>query len=322
MPPSPSELSRFAKEKAASLGFALCGITGALPRRQREFYNWWADQGFGAGMSYLKTQKHRRKHISALLPGARSVVVCAMRFPGGPPSAPADLGERAYGKVARYALHEDYHGKILPLLEQLALALDGAAGNKTKSSLAYVDTGALSERAFAAEAGVAWIGKNSLALHPEEGSWFWLGEVLTREELAHDAPIADHCGKCRRCVDACPTGAIFDGVRAVDSRKCLSYWNIEHRGPIPSEIQKSMGSWLLGCDICQEVCPWNAHSLKHGRAGIGEPPVEYIPADDLLTLSREDFTARYKGRAVARAKLEGLQRNARIVKKNFSAGKG
>lgn len=313
MSASAAELSAFVKAKASSLGFALCGITGALPRRQREFYDWWVGQGFGAGMHYLRTQRGRRKHIKALLPGAQSVVVCAMRFPGGSVEAPAD--GRLYGKVARYALHEDYHGQILPLLEQLALAIDGAAG--VTGSLAYVDTGALSERAFAAEAGIGWVGKNSLLLNREEGSWFWLGEVITRATLEFDARAVDHCGKCRKCIDACPTGAILEDLRAVDSRKCLPYWNIEHRGAIPSELHGAMGEWLLGCDICQEVCPWNAQSLRSGRVGVGEPPVEYIAVDEVLGLSVDGFKERFRGRAVERAKLEGLQRNARIVKKNL-----
>jgi epoxyqueuosine reductase len=312
---SPTELSAFAKEKAKQLGFALCGITGALPRKQTEFFEWWVGQGFGAGMHYLKTQKKRRKSVSEILPGAKSVVVCAMRFPGGESSTPADISERPYGKVARYALHEDYHDTILPLLEQLALCIDGAA--QVTGSLAYVDTGALSERAFAAEAGIGWVGKHSLLIHPEEGSWFWLGEVITKAEMQFDEPIADHCGKCRRCVDACPTGAILENLRSVDARKCLPYWNIEHRGPMPEEFKKPMGDWLLGCDICQEVCPWNAHSLKKGRQAIGEPPVEYIAVDEILGLGKEEFKAKYKGRALERAKLEGLQRNAEIVKENF-----
>ncbi len=312
--PSPHELSAFAKEKAQSLGFALCGVAGALPRKRTEFYDWWVGQGFAAGMHYLKTQRRRRKNMKALLPTARSVVICAMRFPGGGNLPPPDLDSRAYGKVARYAMHEDYHNTILPLLEQLALSIDGAAG--TTGSLAYVDTGAISERAYAAEAGIGWIGKHSLLSHPDEGSWLWLGEVITAAQLAPDSPIADHCGKCRRCVDACPTGAILEGLRAVDSRKCLPYWNIEHRGPIPAEFHAPMGDWLLGCDICQEVCPWTSHSLKKGRAEIGEPPVEYIAVDEILALDKDSFKARYKGRAIERAKLEGLQRNAAIVKEN------
>jgi len=313
--PTPAELSAFVKEKAASLGFALCGVATSLPRRNPEFYDWWLGQGFAAGMHYLKTQKRRRKSFKALLPGAQSVVVLAMRFPGAPDSKPADHGTRAYGKVARYAQNQDYHDTILPLLEQLALALDGAAG--TKGSLAYVDTGAISERAYATEAGLGWIGKHSLLINPEEGSWLWLGEVITTAVLAPDSPMADHCGKCRRCVDACPTGAILEGLRAIDSRKCLPYWNIEHRGAIPTEFHKPLGDWLLGCDICQEVCPWTSHSLKRARAGIGEPPVEYIAAEEILALDKEAFKTKYKGRALERAKLEGLQRNAAIVKENF-----
>jgi epoxyqueuosine reductase len=310
--PNSAELSEFAKSKAASLGFALCGVTGTLPRRQTEFYEWWVSMGFAAGMHYLKRQRSRRKHIKALFPAAKSVLVCAMRFPGSPPNPPTDLGQRAYGKVARYAQNTDYHDRLLPLLQQLGEALDNAAG--TKGALSYVDTGPLSERALGARAGIGWIGKNSLLIHREEGSWLWLGEVITAAELQHDAPGTDHCGKCRRCVDACPTGAILEEIRAVDSRKCLSYWNIEHRGEITPELHGLMGNWLLGCDICQEVCPWNAHSERNGRPA---PQVDYLATDDLLALTPATFEERFRGRAEGRAKLEGLQRNARIVQKNF-----
>lgn len=313
---SPSQLSAFAKERALSLGFHLAGVTGPLARKNTEFYDWWVDSGFGAGMFFLKTQKARRSNIEQILPGARSVIVCALRFPGSFEDPPADLASRPYGKIARYALHEDYHSRLLPKLEELALAIDAEAG--TTGSLAYVDTGAISERAFAQAAGLGWVGKNSLLLNEEEGSWFWLGEVITRAVLAPDEPFtADRCGSCRRCLDACPTGAILEEIRAVDSRKCLSYWNIEHRGPMPEELQKPMGSWLLGCDICQEVCPWNAQAGRKARAGEGQPPVEYVPVEEILAMSAEEFKAKYKSRAVSRAKFDGLKRNAEIVKKNF-----
>lgn len=309
-------LSVYVKNRAAELGFALCGVTGHLGRKETEFYDWWVDQGFGADMFFLKTQKARRKSIDQLLPGARSVVVCALRFPEGVAPVPLDAGERAYGKVARYALHEDYHGRLLPLLETLAREIDERAG--TEGALAYVDTGAISERAFAKAAGLGWVGKHSLLINQQEGSWFWLGEIITRAEIAADSPVADRCGTCRRCIDACPTGAIFENLRAVDSRKCLSYWNIEHRGAIPAHLHKPMGDWLLGCDICQEVCPWNAQAARSGRAG--DPPVEYIAVEEILGLSPEEFKTRYKSRAVSRAKLAGLQRNAAIVKKNWEDG--
>lgn len=309
--------SSLVKQKALALGFHLCGVTGLLSRRNTEFHEWWVDQGFGAGMNFLRTQRERRKSLQEILPGAQAAVVVALRFPGAPDPLPEDFSTRAYGKIARYALHDDYHGRLLPLLEQLAKYIDTELN--VEGSLAYVDTGAVSERALAEAAGIGWIGKNAMLIHPEEGSWFWLGEVITRAALEPDAPLADRCGTCRRCLDACPTGAILEDLRAVDSRKCLAYLNIEHRGPIPAEFHKPMGDWLLGCDICQEVCPWNGQALRKARAGDGAPPVEYVPVDEILALTPEEFRARYKHRAVERARLAGLQRNAAIVKKNFSA---
>lgn len=313
---SPEELSQFAKAQAADLGFALCGVAGDISRANSEFNSWWVDQGFGAGMFFLKTQKEKRKSLGNILPGASAAVVCALPFPGGAEAKP----DTPSGKIARYALQDDYHDRLLPLLEELARRIDVAAG--TTGSLAYVDTGALNERALASQAGIGWIGKNAMLISPREGSWFWLGEVITRAPLAPDSPMADHCGNCRRCLDACPTGAILENIRAVDSRKCLSYWNIEHRGPIPPELHRPMGEWLLGCDICQEVCPWNNHSLKQGRAAIGAPPAEYIPLEEILSLDKSEFKARFAKRAISRAKHEGLQRNATIVKKNLGAKVG
>jgi epoxyqueuosine reductase len=143
--------------------------------------------------------------------------------------------------------------------------------------------------------------------------------VITTLALTPDTPINDHCGKCRRCLDACPTNAIFEDLRAIDSRKCLSYWNIEHRGSIPQEFHAPMQNWLLGCDICQEVCPWTAQSLRTGRKDVGPAPVEWIAADEILALNQTEFKERYSSRALSRAKLGGLQRNAAIVKKNWQA---
>lgn len=316
---TPASLSAWAKAEAASLGFTLAGVAAPLPRRRTEFFEWWVNQGFGAGMHFLKRQQARRRSLGEILPGARAALVCALRFPG-PDQAPGldpatpEAAQGPTGKVARYALHQDYHGRLLPLLEELARRLDAHAG--TTGSLAYVDTGALNERALAAQAGLGWVGKNAMLISPVEGSWFWLGEVVTRAALAPDEPMADHCGKCRRCLDACPTSAILEDLRAIDSRKCLSYWNIEHRGAIPVELHQPMGEWLLGCDICQEVCPWNEHASRKGRAEVGAPEALEIPLEEILALDAASFKEKYANTALARAKLEGLQRNARIVQKN------
>lgn len=308
---SPEALSHHIKQEAFSLGFSLAGVSGPSRRRDVEFHEWWVRQGFGAGMFFLRNQLPRRKSLEAILPGAQAALVCALPFPGGEELRPSEPA----GKVARYAMHSDYHDRLLPLLKELGSRLDQAAG--TEGSLAYVDTGPVNERALAASAGLGWIGKNGMLIHPKQGSWFWLGEIITRANLAPDSPMADHCGSCRRCLDACPTSAILEDLRTIDSRKCLSYWNIEHRGDIPQELHKPMGEWLLGCDICQEVCPWNHHSLKHGRAELGAPPAEWIPLEEILSATEADFKKRYGSRAVARAKFSGMQRNAKIVKGNL-----
>ncbi len=304
------------KEKAKEIGFHLVGISTGATEKDKQFYNWWVDQGFGADMFYLRAQKERRQQLSEILPGAKSAIVCAMRFPGSvEDSTPPDLDTKSYGKIARYALHDDYHDTIKPKLNALADWIDTEySGTK---SLAYVDTGAIPERALAKEAGLGWIGKNAMLIHPEEGSYFWLGEVITTLELPPDLPISDHCGKCRRCLDACPTGAIFEDLRAIDSRKCLSYWNIEHRGAIPDQFHAPMQDWLLGCDICQEVCPWNQQSLRKARVKEGLPPVEWLASDEILALDAAEFKAKFAKRAVSRSKISGLQRNAAIVKKNW-----
>lgn len=300
------------KTKARELGFSLCGITGPLPQKQIAFYEWWVNQGYGAQMHFLRAQKSRRSHIDKILPGARSVIVCAMRFPGSGETkmgAPEDSG-----KVARYMQTEDYHNTLLPLFTQLARYVDEACG--VEGSLAYVDTGAISERAFGAAAGIGWIGKNAMLIHPEEGSWFWLGEVITRAELSFDSPSADRCGTCRKCLDACPTGAIVEDLRMVDSHKCIAYHNIENRGEIPEHVAAKMNPWLVGCDICQEVCPWNAQSLRKARAEIGEPAAGWLALSELEHISAEDFKGRFSHTSVSRVKHAGLVRNARVLNRN------
>ncbi|RZA06111.1 MAG: tRNA epoxyqueuosine(34) reductase QueG [Proteobacteria bacterium] len=314
----PELLSAAVKAEAARLGFAITGISAPLKSGRSDFFDWWVDQGFGAGMFFLKRQKARRRDLNSILAGAKSVVVCAIRFPGPGPEGPPPPPTEPTGKVARYVQAEDYHHEILPKLEALGRFIDQLAG--TSESKAYVDTGAINERAYAAQGGVGWVGKNAMLIHPEEGSWLWLGEVVTRAELDPDRPMADHCGKCRRCLDACPTGAILEDLRAIDSRKCLSYWNIEHRGPIPKEFHKPMGEWLLGCDICQEVCPWNSHSLKKGRAGVGAPAPGRVTLRYIEELQDESFKAEFRNSAMSRPKLSGLKRNAEIVRGNLADG--
>jgi epoxyqueuosine reductase len=310
---TPEQLAEKIKIKAYELGFHLCGISGPIEKKYVEFHEWWVQQGFGASMHFLQWQKEKRKDIKNLFPGTKSIIICAVRFPGEKEFNPPQSGE---GKLARYSLQGDYHNQILPKLEKLAQYIDLSSG-EANASRAYVDTGAISERSLAAQAGLGWIGKNSMLIHPEEGSWFWLGTILTKANIALDQKkISDHCGNCRKCIDACPTQAIFESIRAIDSRKCLAYLNIEHRGAIPESFHKPMGDWLLGCDICQEVCPWNEHSQRKARKEIGAPPLEKLKVDEILSLDQNQFKVQYGKRAISRAKLSGLQRNAIIVKEN------
>lgn len=303
------------KAKAKELGFSQIGISGDIERKNLDFQAWWLAQGFAAGMDYLARQQERRQSITKVLPTARSVIVCSLRFPGGDSTAPATFAnEKKHGKVARYAQGQDYHFPMREKLAELARFIDESAGLPAGSSLAYVDTGALNERALAAQAGVGWIGKNAMLIHPEEGSWTWLGEVLTPLELERDAPLPDRCGTCTACLDACPTQAILPGARAVDSRACIAYWTIEYRGAeIPSGIAEKMGDWLMGCDICQEVCPWNNASLKRARKAIGEPVPQWFPLEEIQGLSAEEFRSRFRETALSRPKLAGLKRNAETL---------
>lgn len=326
---SKSEIKSFAQE----LGFQLVGVADPQDLPRLDFYDWWLNQGFAAEMHYMHRQRSRRTTLKNIHPEVESVIVCALPFPGvstivetneetnltpQPKSKSESQSKfKLKGKVARYAVGEDYHFHVKEKLEKLVQKIDTSFGFKEESrSLAYVDTGAIPERSLGVLGGIGWIGKNSMLIHPEAGSWFWLGEILTKAKLSPDTPLPDRCGTCRRCLDACPTDAILEGVRTVDSRKCISYLTIEHRGEIPDKYQEAIGDWILGCDICQEVCPWNEQSLKKGRKDSGAPKLEQIPLREIFELNNKSFKQKFSRKAHLRPKLIGLQRNARIARKN------
>lgn len=291
---------------AQELGFPLVGFSGPLNKKITDLYSWWIHNGFSAGMFYLKTQEAKRVDLNNVLPGAKTVVICAKPFHGEPNTNKKN--EKAV--LARYASGKDYHLELKPLVEQIANQIDRLHSSK---SLAYVDTGPLSERSFAANAGLGWIGKNAMLIHKEWGSWLWLASIITTAEIASDTITTDHCGNCRKCLDACPTDALLNGLRMVDSNKCISYWNIEHRGKIPDAISHKMSPWLLGCDICQEVCPWNEHSLRKARSNMGAPKQESISLTELQSMTKEEFSAKYRQTAFSRPRWEGIQRNAKYI---------
>ncbi|MGH9667839.1 MAG: tRNA epoxyqueuosine(34) reductase QueG, partial [Bryobacteraceae bacterium] len=244
------------KQLAAECGFEIIGIAPAGPSPDRERYFHWVERGMAGAMSYLTDRRaHVRSDPKHLLPTARSIL-CAGKLYNTPQPYSTGFEDAGRGWISRYAWGCDYHRVLRDGLERLRMRLSELATFDWKIC---VDTAPLLERSYARQAGLGWIGKNTCLINQQMGSWFFLGELITSLALEPDTPPPDRCGSCTRCIDACPTAAIVpsgDGW-AVDSRLCISYFTIESRGPIPEEHRAAMGSHVFGCDICQDVCPWN-----------------------------------------------------------------
>ncbi len=301
-----AERSRAVKAQAVALGFDACGIAEAGPIDPEDRLGQWLEAGHHADMDWMARTKAIRQDPREKMPAAKSVVVVARNYYHPRPPAPEGAG-----KVARYAWGRDYHKVLKKPLLKLARFLD-EFGVDTQS-YAAVDSGPVMERAWAEKAGIGWVGKNSLVLRRDMGSWFFLGAVITEVGLTPDAPVTDHCGSCRACIDACPTDAfVAEGV--LDARKCISYQTIENRGDIPEPLHDKLEGWIFGCDICQEVCPWNRFakdSTEHDflpRPGHANPDLEALQAMDEATFNEE-----FAGTPIRRTKHAGIMRNARIV---------
>lgn len=305
---SARSLTAALKSEARRLGFELAGVCPAVAPAGISRFHEWLDAGFGGEMHYLADRAAAYEHPRHVLDGVRSIVMLAMVYRSADPAEPKP-GE---GRVSRYAWGDDYHDLIRRRLNELAEFLVGEApGNKARG---VVDTAPLLEREFAQLAGLGWIGKNTLLLNKQLGSWFFLAALLTDLELEYDQPHdADHCGTCRACLDACPTDA-FVAPYVLDARRCISYLTIELRESIPAELRGGVGDWLFGCDVCQDVCPWN-----HRAPSTIEPtfqPSEGMNPIDLAALFALDdaaFRARFRHTPLWRAKRRGLLRNAAIV---------
>jgi len=305
------------KSWALEAGFDRAGVASVEPAATGEAFLRWLERSDQAGMRWLSRRIEARLQPAEAVPGARSVLCVALQY------APLrdDEGEAIsepegdlWPRVARYARGRDYHDVMHERLSVLEARI--AATFPGLISRRYVDTGPVLERELAARAGLGAMGKNTNLLHPEAGSWFLLGELFLSLDLAPDVPLADLCGSCTRCLDACPTGALPAPFR-LDSNRCISYWTIEHRGPLPEEAREMIGPWVFGCDVCQEVCPWNA-----APAGALHPELEIPPQRaeldlaGLLRLGRDEYVERFRGSPMKRAKLEGLQRNAAVAMGN------
>ncbi len=295
------------KEYARSLGFDVCGIATAGPIDPEDRLGEWLGHGYHADMNWMARTKAIRQDPREKIPTARSVVVVARNYYHPRPEA-----SEGSGRVARYAWGRDYHKVLKKPLLKLARFLDGFGVDAP--SYAAVDSGPVMERAWAERSGVGWVGKNSLILRRDLGSWFFLGTVITEVALVPDSPVTDHCGSCRACLDACPTDAfVAEGV--LDARKCISYQTIENRGEIPEELHNQMEGWIFGCDICQEVCPWNRFAKESTeadflpRSGHANPDLA-----ELCAMSEGAFNDEFAGTPIRRTKHAGMVRNGQIVR--------
>ena len=290
-------------------GFDLCGIAPAEPDKFDGSLNRlqeWLARGHGGEMFYLERSVAKRMDPRLVLPGARAIVSCAVVYNTDQPYS-NDL-PRDHAAIARYAWGDDYHQVLERRLEALESWMRSESGDDF-SSRRYVDTGPMSEKAIAARAGLGWIGKNTCLINQQLGSWLFLGEVITTVALEPDAPVFDRCGTCTLCIDACPTGALLEPYQ-LDARKCLSYLTIEHRGDLPAGAAASIHNHVYGCDVCQDVCPWNR------RAAVSTDPAwqqreawKPVPVAELAARTDDELRAAMKGSAMKRAGVKGLRRN-------------
>ncbi|MFI5398441.1 MAG: tRNA epoxyqueuosine(34) reductase QueG [Candidatus Binatia bacterium] len=295
------------RAEAHRIGFQLCGFARVEAPPHAEFVRQWLADGNAATMSYIGDGIAKRLDPRLVLPEARSLITVGYRYLP-PPLPPIDWQQQLRGRIAAYAWGADYHATIATRLGELAAY---ARGLKTGVvARAYVDTGPVLEREWAASSGGGWFGKNTNILHRKEGSWFFLGEILTNLEFDSDPPQVDHCGTCTRCLDVCPTQALRPGYR-FDARRCISYLTIEHRGSIPIHLRPGMGNWIFGCDVCQEVCPWNEKFVR--RHGAPEPAGLFPYLPELLLLDRGAFRRRFRDSAISRAKRDGFVRNVAVA---------
>ena len=307
----PHQIAGDVKRRAKELGFDLVGIADAQPSAYRDYLRNWLDDGQAGTMNYLASRFEERTDPGAYLPGARSVICVAINY--HTPLEDVPEHERSHhGRVARYALGDDYHEVIKARLHALADWLREVAPDAVTKTA--VDTAPVMEKGLAARAGVGWQGKNTCTINENIGSWLLLGEIVTTLALPPDEPAVDRCGTCTRCLDACPTGAITAPYQ-LDARRCISYLTIEHReGEIDPALAPKVGDWLYGCDICQDVCPWNSKAPDATDPALA-PRFRTGTLDlrEVLTWTPDNYRLRLRRSAMKRVKLPVLQRNARVV---------
>lgn len=295
------------RAKAQLLGFAACGFAKVRPLKEFQHkYQLWIDNGYHASMSYMERNVDKRLDPGQLVEGAKTVISLLYNY-----YTPDQLNQSKY-KISRYAYGTDYHEVIKDKLNTLDTFIRSRSGDVNQRS--FVDSAPVLERAWAQESGLGWIGKNTCLISRRHGSFLFISEIITSLELSYDEPLKDYCGSCRKCIDACPTQAISDG-RLIDSNKCISYQTIENRGEIPDNLTGKFDQYVFGCDICQEVCPWNTKAHPHNEPLFhlrGE--ISDLTPEQWENITQEDYQRIFRKSAVKRAKFSGITRNIAFVK--------
>jgi epoxyqueuosine reductase len=300
------------KSKAYELGFSGIGIARAeLLNEEENHLREWLARGYHASMHWLERDVEKRIDVTKVLPNAKSVICVALNYF----TSSQHSNTPALGKISRYAWGDDYHFVMTTRLEKLyefvKSEIPGVEGK------IYVDTGPMMDKTWAVRAGIGWLGKHTNIITRKFGSWVFLGEILIDAELEYDTPMLDYCGTCTACIDACPTQAIVQPY-VLDAHKCISYLTIEHRGELPQEIVSNFQNWIYGCDICQDVCPWNR--FQHETEEPAFRPREENAAPrltELAEMSQEEFSQRFRKSPIKRTKHSGMTRNAKAVLESF-----
>ena len=300
---SKKKITEIIKKKAVDLGFSSCGISQArfLKEEEKKFED-WLNHGYHGSMDYLNKNFDKRLDPRKLVDGSKSVISLTYNY-----YPPKKLVRKNNFIISKYAYGKDYHKILKKKLRKLFFFMKENIGNI--EGRVFVDSAPVHERAWAKLSGLGWIGKNSLLINKKMGSYFFIAEIISDLDLEYDSPVSDMCGKCTRCIDACPTDAITK-AQVIDAQKCISYLTIENKKKIPKELQKNMNGYIFGCDICQEVCPWNRFSKPHNEESfLPNKEIKKYRKKDWIELTEETFNIIFKGSAIKRTKYKGLKRN-------------
>jgi epoxyqueuosine reductase len=304
------------KAKARALGFDACGIAPARDLPELRFFPEWLARGYGGTMAYLERSASSRADVRQILPTAQTVISTATVYNTRRPYS-IETRDPSRAVIARYAWGDDYHDVIGSRLRALLDWMREASPEPFDAGV-YVDSGPVQERVYAQHAGIGWIGKNTCVINPGLGSWVLLGEIVSSLGLELDAPSFDQCGTCSLCLEACPTGA-FEAPGVLNANRCISYWTIEHRGEIPPEIGTQFGAHVYGCDVCQEVCPWNAAAPVSDDVAWQPREAWDQPSIEQLSLATDDeLRVNLRHSPMKRAKVAGLRRNIALAARNMA----